>query len=599
MIPVTTTAAELTSVSAPAAGSVPAGETHLAAEEAFTEALASVAEADQESPESAIELAVPEGDADESGPTGLFEDVEVRVEARVEVGSGVPVTVEVDGVPFPAEADVTPFLGDADVTPAETPAAAAPDPDEGVSAEEPSPKAGRAIEPDLDQSVLARRALAEAPNAQSVLTAEMAGDSGDAPVELRPVREASAPQVGPPPSNDLPAAETTPTIHAEPDLGRGEPAPGPTRADANTGQATEGGTTATRASVTVPDQPAQREILAGHTPPVDQRPTPAGADGPEGLSEESSRPSDGLPRPFSTGPASEDGPAREAMFAALRAKIGQLESQQGPESTRVRETLTPNNGNITTEPVQLAQILKGVLLDQSLALTGPKVAARAASKGQTTPPALLGVEAAVDGESTAAPLPVFGAESTGDGEAPWQNQLRGEAIFEPRSVQLDVARYEQIIRLTDGLAAGGWTPAGGAASAMRAAGVSAIPLSNLEAHELPEQLVRAIRLQWRQGVGEARMRLNPPNLGEVQVALQVHQGVVSAVLASNSEAVREWIRSQQHELKAQLAAHGLELEQLIVEDDRPSDRQSGQHFEHARRRAPRRTEPMARFEVRV
>lgn len=105
MIPVTTTAAELTSVAAPAGSvPVPAGETHLVAEEAFTEALASlaeVAEADQESPESAVELAVPEGDADESGPTGPFQDVEVRVE----VGSGVPVTVEVAGVPFPADAD--------------------------------------------------------------------------------------------------------------------------------------------------------------------------------------------------------------------------------------------------------------------------------------------------------------------------------------------------------------------------------------------------------------------------------------------------------------------------------------------------------------
>ena len=308
MIPVATTAAELTSVAAPV-GSVPAGETHLAAEEAFAEALASVPEGDLESPESAIELTVPEGDADESGPTGPFEDIEVRVE----VGSGVPVTVEVDGVPVPVPVDTN-------VTPAETPdVAAAPDHDEGISAEKPSPPAGRAIEPDLDQSTLARRALAEAPNAQSVLTAELAEGSDDAPVELRPVREASAPQVGPRPSSDLPAAETTPTIQAEPELGRGDPAPGPTRADANTGQATEGETTATRASVTVPEQPTQREILAGHTPPVDQRPRPAEADGPAALFEESSRPSDGLPRPLSTGPGAEDGPGREAMLAALRA----------------------------------------------------------------------------------------------------------------------------------------------------------------------------------------------------------------------------------------------------------------------------------------
>ena len=122
---------------------------------------------------------------------------------------------------------------------------------------------------------------------------------------------------------------------------------------------------------------------------------------------------------------------------------------------------------------------------------------------------------------------------------------------------------------------------------------------NLEQYELPDQLVRAIRMQWRDGVGEARIRLNPPQLGEVQVALQVRQGVVSAVLSSDSEVVRGWMRSQQHELKAMLATQGLELDQLVVEEDRQSRHQADESFEHRRRRSPRRPASGARFEVRV
>ena len=106
-------------------------------------------------------------------------------------------------------------------------------------------------------------------------------------------------------------------------------------------------------------------------------------------------------------------------------------------------------------------------------------------------------------------------------------------------------------------------------------------------------------MQWRDGLGEARIRLNPPQLGEVQVALQVRQGAVSAVLTSDSDVVRGWIRAQQHELKAMLASQGLELDQLLVEEDRHSRQQPDQAFEHSPRRPPRAALTDARFEVRV
>ena len=123
-------------------------------------------------------------------------------------------------------------------------------------------------------------------------------------------------------------------------------------------------------------------------------------------------------------------------------------------------------------------------------------------------------------------------------------------------------------------------------------------LSAAEQLELPDQLVRAIRMQWRNGVGDAKLRLTPEHLGEVLVSLQVRQGSVSAVLRANSEIVRDWIRAHQHELKSSLESQGLRLDELVVEEDGHADQQPGREFDEPRRRRPRQTSE-ARFEVRV
>ena len=123
-------------------------------------------------------------------------------------------------------------------------------------------------------------------------------------------------------------------------------------------------------------------------------------------------------------------------------------------------------------------------------------------------------------------------------------------------------------------------------------------LSHSEQLELPDQLVRAIRMQWRNGIGDAKLRLTPENLGEVLVSLQVRQGSVSAVLRADSEIVRDWIKAHQDELKSSLEAQGLTLDELVVEEDGHADQQPGREFDHPRRRPPRQTSE-ARFEVRV
>ena len=60
----------------------------------------------------------------------------------------------------------------------------------------------------------------------------------------------------------------------------------------------------------------------------------------------------------------------------------------------------------------------------------------------------------------------------------------------------------------------------------------------------------------------------------------------------------DWIRAHQHELKSSLEAQGLQLDELVVEEDGHADQQRGREFDHPRRRLPRQTSE-ARFEVRV
>ena len=138
----------------------------------------------------------------------------------------------------------------------------------------------------------------------------------------------------------------------------------------------------------------------------------------------------------------------------------------------------------------------------------------------------------------------------------------------------------------------GWTGA-----AVRSSFAAPV-LSNPEQLELPDQLVRGIRMQWRNGVGEAKLRLTPEHLGEVLVSLQVRQGSVSAVLRVDSEIVKDWIRTHQNELKASLAAQGLRLDEFVVEEDGHADQRPGRESDNPRRRPPRPSSE-GRFEVRV
>lgn len=120
-----------------------------------------------------------------------------------------------------------------------------------------------------------------------------------------------------------------------------------------------------------------------------------------------------------------------------------------------------------------------------------------------------------------------------------------------------------------------------------------------EADLLP-QVVKAVHLQWRDGVGEARLRLQPEHLGEVRVQLNIEHGRVVATIGVEGEAVGDWVSSHEQELRAALADQGLVLDRLVVDPDGGHQREADNG--RARREAPRparRAPSGARFEVRV
>jgi len=197
---------------------------------------------------------------------------------------------------------------------------------------------------------------------------------------------------------------------------------------------------------------------------------------------------------------------------------------------------------------------------------------------------------------------------------------RSEASNSGSAAALSLARAVEVVSP----AAGAHAPSAAAPLSMPAAG--AAPTPGLPSAEIPaglasmtagpdplpgaagqadvmNQLVQAIRLQWRDGLGDARLTLQPEYLGEVTISLRVDQQSVSAHISAASPDIRQWVASSESLLRAGLADQGLTLDRLVVSDrspERDPDRDRGQKrpqpgFEPPRRR-PREA---ATFEITV
>jgi flagellar hook-length control protein FliK len=116
------------------------------------------------------------------------------------------------------------------------------------------------------------------------------------------------------------------------------------------------------------------------------------------------------------------------------------------------------------------------------------------------------------------------------------------------------------------------------------------------------QIVQAMRLQFRDGIGDAVVRLKPGHLGEVSISLRVDQQSVSATVHAEVPAVRQWLESQESSLRSGLADQGLHLEKFVVKEDQPRQREKEAQDAEAREQArrlfrQRRSDSEQKFEV--
>jgi flagellar hook-length control protein FliK len=109
-------------------------------------------------------------------------------------------------------------------------------------------------------------------------------------------------------------------------------------------------------------------------------------------------------------------------------------------------------------------------------------------------------------------------------------------------------------------------------------------------HDVALQIVQSLRLQFRDGIGEAILRLKPEHLGSVAISLRIEDGGLKANVQAELPAVRQWLESQQDTLRSALAEHGLRLDRFDVDPDGQQQAAPDDHAERSpRKRQPRRS----------
>ena len=135
-------------------------------------------------------------------------------------------------------------------------------------------------------------------------------------------------------------------------------------------------------------------------------------------------------------------------------------------------------------------------------------------------------------------------------------------------------------------ALGEWPSSRTSASSPRTAPA---PLSPEAGEQVLQHLVSSLKMQWKDGVGEAKVHLRPDALGSVTVSLRVEGGAVTAVVRAESSQVQEWVLQHQQTLRQQMEAAGLRLDELVVSPDDQRQPNREESSPDPQRRRPRAT----------
>lgn len=109
--------------------------------------------------------------------------------------------------------------------------------------------------------------------------------------------------------------------------------------------------------------------------------------------------------------------------------------------------------------------------------------------------------------------------------------------------------------------------------------------------DMNEFLIRQIQMtRFPNGASEARIKLFPENLGNIEVKLSIHQGVVTAQFIADSHAGKELLESHLAGLRNSFIQQGLQVEKIEVQV--PNQQNSGQNYDaNARQEQGHREQP--------
>jgi len=132
-----------------------------------------------------------------------------------------------------------------------------------------------------------------------------------------------------------------------------------------------------------------------------------------------------------------------------------------------------------------------------------------------------------------------------------------------------------------------------------------LSMAAAEVEHAAPQIIQTIKLAWSRSGGEAHIRLDPRQFGDLSVSIRLDGGQVVARLQADAPAVREWLQTNQRTLQDGLAEHQLKLARFEVaapdEDAKdPSGKDTRERHDeaqgrHARR--PKRQEHGESFDV--
>jgi flagellar hook-length control protein FliK len=109
-----------------------------------------------------------------------------------------------------------------------------------------------------------------------------------------------------------------------------------------------------------------------------------------------------------------------------------------------------------------------------------------------------------------------------------------------------------------------------------------------------DQIVQAIRLACSRHGGEAQIKLDPEQFGDLSVSVKVEGNAVTARLSADAPAVREWLQANHASLRNALAGHDLRLDRLEVgapeksrEAERDTEKRRQQAYDQPQKRSKR------------